>query len=50
MEVEKQSRPRVVQPDSLTYDHGQAVMVAWRLFREAIAHHRYIPRFTSACP
>ncbi len=22
----------------LTYDQGQAVMVAWRLFREAIAH------------
>jgi len=27
----------VVEQGSLTYDHGQAVMVAWRLFREAIA-------------
>ena len=34
----------------LTYDQGQAVMVAWRLFREAIAHGLTPSRITSACP
>ncbi|WP_152667585.1 hypothetical protein [Pseudomonas ogarae] len=40
----------------LTYDSSQAVMVAWRLFREAIAHRRYTLSFyigmslTRRCP
>jgi hypothetical protein len=41
---------------TLTYDSSQAVMVAWRLFREAIAHRRYTLSFyigmslTRRCP
>lgn len=38
MSLGKLSIIRVVELCSLTYDLGQAVMVAWRLFREAIAH------------
>jgi hypothetical protein len=34
----------------LTYDQSQAVMVAWRLFREAIAHRLTPSSITSACP
>jgi len=34
----------------VTYDHNQAVMVAWRLFREAIAHRLTPSSITSACP